>query len=169
LQTLIRRLTLDFRDVFGEGFAFDNIRGEFDFINGVMNTTDLKIRAPSAKIFLKGSINLLNETQNIQARVQPALGESVAVGTMIANPIAGAAIWAAQKILKDPFGQIFTVEYQITGSWSDPKVNKLGQTIEPAAGAAATPGANSLVTPAAPAAAEKTDNKSSSASPQATP
>lgn len=131
LQTLIRRVTLDFRDVFGEGFAFDSIRGEFDFINGVMNTTDLKIRAPSAKIFLKGSINLLNETQNIQARVQPALGESVAVGAMLANPIAGAAVWAAQKILRDPFGQIFTFEYQITGPWSDPKIDKLGHTVEP--------------------------------------
>ena len=132
LQTLIRRVTLDFRDVFGEGFAFDSIRGEFDFINGIMDTTDLKINAPSAKIFLKGSVNLLDETQNIHARVQPALGESVAVGTMIASPIAGAAVWAAQKILKDPFGKIFTFEYQITGPWSEPKINKLGNTAEPA-------------------------------------
>jgi len=139
LQTLIRRVTLDFRDVFGEGFAFDSIRGEFDFINGVMNTTDLKVNAPSAKIFLKGSINLLNETQNIQARVQPALGESVAVGAMIANPIAGAAVWAAQKIFKDPFGQIFTFEYQITGPWSDPKIDKLAQTVEPATAPSAPP------------------------------
>lgn len=153
LQTLIRRVTLDFRDVFGEGFAFDSIRGEFDFINGVMDTTDLKINAPSAKIFLKGSINLLNETQNIQARVQPALGESVAVGAMIANPIAGAAVWAAQKILKDPFGQVFTFEYQITGPWSDPKVNKLGSTVAPA------------VESAAPFPTTKPAEKSSSAAP----
>ncbi len=133
LQTLIRRVTLDFRDIFGEGFAFDSIRGEFDFINGIMDTTDLKIRAPSAKISLKGTINLINETQNMQARVQPALGESVAVGTMLANPIAGAAVWAAQKVLQDPFGQIFTFEYQITGPWADPKIEKTSQTPLPAA------------------------------------
>ena len=165
LQTLIRRVTLDFRDVFGEGFAFDSIRGEFDFINGVMNTTDLKINAPSAKIFLKGSINLLNETQNIQARVQPALGESVAVGAMIANPIAGAAVWAAQKILKDPFGQIFTFEYQITGPWSDPKVNKLGNTVEPAVEPLIKP----IVEPAVPSPTTKPAEKSSSAVPRITP
>ena len=127
LQTLIRRVTLDFRDIFGEGFAFDSIRGEFDFINGIMSTSDLKIQAPSARIFLKGKINLINETQNLQARVQPALGESMAVGAMLANPIAGAAVWAAQKILQDPFGQIFTFEYQITGPWAHPKIDKINQ------------------------------------------
>jgi uncharacterized protein (TIGR02099 family) len=165
LQTLIRRVTLDFRDVFGEGFAFDSIRGEFDFINGVMDTTDLKINAPSAKIFLKGSINLLNETQDIQARVQPALGESVAVGAMIANPIAGAAVWAAQKILKDPFGQIFTFEYQITGPWSDPKVNKLGHTVEPAVEPLMKP----IVEPTVQPPAAKPAEKSYSAPPRTTP
>jgi uncharacterized protein YhdP len=46
---------------------------------------------------------------------------------MIANPAIGAAAWLAQKILKDPFGQMFAFEYAITGSWSDPKVEKLQQ------------------------------------------
>ncbi|MDO9449074.1 MAG: DUF3971 domain-containing protein [Rugosibacter sp.] len=136
LQTLIRRVTLDFRDIFGEGFAFDSIRGEFDFINGIMSTSDLKIQAPSARIFLKGKINLINETQNLQARVQPALGESMAVGAMLANPIAGAAVWAAQKILQDPFGQIFTFEYQITGPWANPKIDKINQMPMPSLEAA---------------------------------
>ena len=37
------------------------------------------------------------------------------------------AAWLAQKILKDPLGQMFAFEYGITGSWSDPKVEKLQQ------------------------------------------
>jgi uncharacterized protein YhdP len=41
----------------------------------------------------------------------------------------GAAAWVAQKILKDPFGQMFAFEYAITGSWSDPKVEKLQQPV----------------------------------------
>jgi uncharacterized protein YhdP len=46
---------------------------------------------------------------------------------MIANPAVGAAAWVAQKLLKDPFGQMFAFEYAITGSWADPKVEKLSQ------------------------------------------
>ena len=128
LQSLPRRITLDFRDVFSEGFAFDKISGQFAVTRGVMETRDLHIQGPSAKIFMSGTVNLGAETQNLKVRVQPAVGESIAVGAMIANPIAGAVVWAAQKILKDPLDQAFAFEYLVTGNWADPKVEKLGQT-----------------------------------------
>ena len=126
LQSLPRRITLDFRDVFSEGFAFDSIGGQFTVNHGVMETRELQIRGPSAKVLMSGSVNLAAETQNLKVRVQPAVGESIAVGTMIANPIAGAVVWAAQKIFKDPLDQAFAFEYAVTGSWADPKVDKLG-------------------------------------------
>lgn len=127
LQSLPRRITLDFRDIFSEGFAFDSITGSAKVAHGVMSTQDLQIEGPSAKIFMQGEIDIPAETQNLRVRVQPALGETLAVGAMIANPAVGAAAWLAQKILKDPFGQMFAFEYAITGAWSDPKVEKLQQ------------------------------------------
>ena len=128
LQSLPRRITLDFRDVFSEGFAFDSIGGQFAVTRGVMDTRELQIRGPSAKVLMSGSVNLGAETQDLKVRVQPAVGESIAVGTMIANPVAGAVVWAAQKLFKDPLDQAFAFEYGVTGSWADPKVEKLGQT-----------------------------------------
>jgi uncharacterized protein (TIGR02099 family) len=128
LQSLPRRITLDFRDIFSDGFAFDNIGGQFAVARGVMETKDLQIQGPSAKVLMSGTVNLGAETQNLKVRVQPAVGESIAVGTMIANPIAGAVVWAAQKIFKDPLDQAFAFEYAVTGSWADPKVDKLGQS-----------------------------------------
>jgi uncharacterized protein YhdP len=127
LQSLPRRITLDFRDVFSEGFAFDNIGGRFAVSRGVMETKDLEIKGPSAKVLMSGAVNLGAETQNLKVRVQPAVGESIAVGAMIANPVAGAVVWAAQKLFKDPLDQAFAFEYAVTGSWADPKVEKLGQ------------------------------------------
>ena len=128
LQSLPRRITLDFRDVFSEGFAFDSIGGQFAVARGVMETKNLQIQGPSAKVLMSGTVNLAAETQNLRVRVQPAVGESLAVGAMFANPIAGAVVWAAQKIFKDPLDQAFAFEYAVTGSWADPKVEKLGQT-----------------------------------------
>ena len=128
LQSLPRRITLDFRDVFSEGFAFDSIGGQFAVARGVMETRDLQIQGPSAKVLMSGTVNLGAETQNLKVRVQPAVGESIAVGAMIANPVAGAVVWAAQKIFKDPLDQAFAFEYAVTGNWADPKVEKLGQT-----------------------------------------
>jgi uncharacterized protein (TIGR02099 family) len=138
LQSLPRRITLDFRDVFSEGFAFDRILGNFEVREGVMRTNDLEIRGPSAKVLMKGSIDLAAETQNLTVRVQPAVGESIAVGAMLAaSPVTGAIAWVAQKVLKDPLDQVFAFEYAVTGHWQDPKVDKLGQarTAPDAAGA----------------------------------
>lgn len=126
LQSLPRRITLDFRDIFSEGFAFDAISGQFAVKHGVMETSDLQIRGPAAKILMNGAVDLGAETQQLKVRVQPALGESVAVGAMLAHPVAGAIAYAAQKILKDPLDQAFAYEYRISGGWADPKVEKLG-------------------------------------------
>lgn len=128
LQSLPRRITLDFRDVFSEGFAFDSIGGQLAIERGVMETRDLQIQGPSAKVLMSGTINLGAETQDLKVRVQPAVGDSIALGAMLANPVAGAVVWAAQKILKDPLDQAFAFEYAVTGSWADPKVEKIGQT-----------------------------------------
>jgi uncharacterized protein YhdP len=125
LQSLPRRITLDFRDIFSEGFAFDSITGEAGIGKGVMTTDELRIQGPAAKVLLSGQVDLIAETQNLKVRVQPAIGESLAVGAMLAHPVAGAVAWAAQKVLKDPLDQIFAYEYAVTGSWSDPQVAKL--------------------------------------------
>jgi uncharacterized protein (TIGR02099 family) len=137
LQSLPRRITLDFRDVFSQGFAFDSISGQLNIRNGLMDTQDLQIRGPAAKVSMKGSVNLPQETQNLKVRVQPAIGESLAVGAMIASPAAGAIAWLAQKALRDPLDQAFAFEYAVTGSWADPKVEKLSRpaSFAPAAGA----------------------------------
>jgi uncharacterized protein YhdP len=125
LQSLPRRLTLDFRDVFSDGFAFDSIAGTAKMTHGVAATQDLKIFGPSAKILMTGQANLVAETQDLRVRVQPAVGESLAVGAMLANPAAGAIAWLAQKILRDPLDQAFSFEYSVTGPWADPKVEKI--------------------------------------------
>ena len=96
-------------------------------LRGIMDTRDLQIQGPSAKVLMSGAVDLAAETQNLKVRVQPAVGNTVALGAMIANPVAGAVVWAAQKILQDPLDQAFAFEYAVTGSWADPKVEKIGQ------------------------------------------
>ncbi|HLA35110.1 MAG TPA: YhdP family protein, partial [Rhodocyclaceae bacterium] len=126
LQSLPRRITLDFRDIFSEGLAFDTISGQFDIAHGMMHTKNLQIQGPSARITMDGAIDLGEETQQLKVRVQPTIGESFAVGTaMLASPIAGAVAWVAQKMLKDPLDQAFSFEYAVSGGWNDPKVEKL--------------------------------------------
>lgn len=126
LQSLPRRITLDFRDIFSEGFAFDNIEGSAVVNKGILDTRDLEIKGPAALVAMQGTVDLAKETQNLRVRVQPALGESVTTGLVLANPAVGAAYWVANKLFGRPLDQMFAFEYAVSGAWADPKVEKVG-------------------------------------------
>ena len=143
LQALPRRITLDFRDVFSEGFAFDDVTGEFRIDKGLMHTDNLTLEGPAAKVTLTGNIDLAKETQQLDVRVKPALSSTFSAGAAVlflANPIVGAAVGAgtllAQKLMNDPLDQIFSYDYRVTGAWSDPQVTRVERklvTTSPAA------------------------------------
>jgi uncharacterized protein (TIGR02099 family) len=127
LQSLPRRLTLDFRDIFSEGFAFDSISGSARINRGVAHTDDFRLEGPAAKVQMQGETDLAGETQNLKVRVTPHLGEGVSVaGAFLGGPVVGVAALVAQKLLRDPIGQIAAYEYSITGTWAHPSVVKIG-------------------------------------------
>jgi uncharacterized protein YhdP len=76
---------------------------------------------------MRGEADVARETQDLTVRVVPVVGDSVAAaaGVMLLNPIIGAGALLAQRILRDPLGQMFAFEYRITGGWEDPKVERL--------------------------------------------
>ncbi len=125
LQSLPRRISLDFRDIFSEGFAFDSIGGHMSVKQGIMTTSDFQIQGPAAQVLMNGSIDLERETQDLKVRVQPALGETVATGVLLVNPAVGAAAWVMNKLFGNPLDKAFAFDYAVTGSWADPKVEKL--------------------------------------------
>lgn len=125
LQGLPRRISLDFKDVFSQGFAFDSITGRVSVLSGVMRTDRLLIDGPSARVAMSGEVDLKKETQQLKVNVQPELGGTAALGVGIINPIAGVATLFAQKLLQNPLNRMFGFDYRITGTWDDPKVEKL--------------------------------------------
>lgn len=135
LQSLPRRITLDFRDIFSEGLAFDEIVGAIKVSNGVAGTDNLRIVGPAARISMSGEVDLAKETQALRVRVNPQLSDTVSVaGALIGGPVAGVAAFIAQKLLKDPLDQIAAYEYDVTGTWSDPVVSKV-ERLQPVPGA----------------------------------
>jgi len=126
LQSLPRRITLDFRDIFSDGLAFDEIVGAIKVAKGVASTDNLRIVGPAARISMGGQVDLVRETQVLRVRVNPQLSDTFSVaGALIGGPIAGIAAFVAQKLLKDPLDQIAGYEYDVTGTWADPVVAKI--------------------------------------------
>jgi uncharacterized protein YhdP len=118
-------VTLDFPRVFGEGFGFDSIASKAKIANGVLTTEDFDMRGPSAEVKMSGTVDLVRETQDLHTRVIPTLGDSVSAAAILVNPIWGLPLIIIQRLLKNPLGQIFAVEYQVTGSWTKPQVKRL--------------------------------------------
>lgn len=126
LQSLPRRLALDFRDVFSEGFAFDFVRGDVNINQGVAYTNNLQMRGVNAAVLMEGSADIAKETQNIKVVVVPEINAGTAslIATAI-NPAIGLGSFLAQMFLRRPLMQAATQEFHIDGAWSDPKVTKL--------------------------------------------
>jgi uncharacterized protein (TIGR02099 family) len=133
LQSLPRRLTLDFRDVFSDGFSFDEINATASISKGIMSTSEFRMVGPSAGIGLAGSVDLDKETQSLKVRVVPIIGDSVAAvaGLALLNPLVGLGTFIAQRLLRDPIGRLLAHEYAITGSWDDPKVERISMLRAP--------------------------------------
>jgi uncharacterized protein YhdP len=131
LQALPRRISLDFRDVFSQGFAFDTIVGEVRIDDGVMHTENLRLAGPAAAVDIAGDVDVARETQSLDVRVHPSLSTGVSAGAaalFLANPLIGAAVGAgtllAQKMLNNPFDQLFSFRYVVSGSFDDPVVTR---------------------------------------------
>jgi uncharacterized protein (TIGR02099 family) len=126
LQALPRRVSLDFRDVFSEGFAFDEIAGVAAIERGVATTNGFRMRGPAARVTMSGEVDLARETQKLRVRIAPEVSDTVSIAsTILGGPLVGAAAFLAQKALRDPLGQIITFDYDVTGTWSDPSVKRV--------------------------------------------
>ena len=126
LQALPRRLTLDFRDVFSEGFAFDFVRGDVGISQGVASTNNLQMKGVNAAVLMEGSADIAKETQDLTVVVVPEINAGTAslIATVI-NPAIGLASFLAQYFLRRPLIQAATQEFHIDGSWADPRITKV--------------------------------------------
>jgi uncharacterized protein (TIGR02099 family) len=131
IQTLPRRLFLDFTDLFSKGFTFDSIDGVFTLEHGNAYTTNLTVEGPSARIEVSGRTGLAMQDYDQVVTVRPQISSSLPVAGALFGPAGvgvGAALYLGQKIFKGMPGQIDDMlrrQYTVTGNWDDPVVEQV--------------------------------------------
>jgi uncharacterized protein (TIGR02099 family) len=126
IAQLPRRLTLDFRDLFGKGFAFDKLTGHVRIAAAKASSDDLVMAGPAAEIRIHGTADLRAQAFDQTIEVLPRTGNLLtAVGAIAGGPVGAAIGAAANAVLRKPLGQLGAKAYRVTGPWKEPKVEVL--------------------------------------------
>ncbi|MCS3603508.1 uncharacterized protein (TIGR02099 family) [Buttiauxella sp. BIGb0471] len=126
VDALMRKLRFDFSDTFGDGFYFDSIRSTAWIKDGQLHSDDTLVDGLEADIGLKGSVDLVRRRLDVEAVVAPEISATVGVATaFVVNPIIGAAVFAASKVLGPLWSKISVLRYHITGPVDQPQINEV--------------------------------------------
>ncbi len=126
LQTLPRRLALDFSDLSHKGYSFDVFSGDFNLNKGFLTTRNSTLNGPVATARLTGQINLIKKRLKLFVKISPQITASLpVVATIAGGPVAGIATWVASKIINPGLNQVSAYTYKVEGPWQRPIVQQL--------------------------------------------
>ncbi|WP_133511290.1 YhdP family protein [Candidatus Thiosymbion oneisti] len=131
LDALRRRLSLDFNDLFGPGYAFEKISGRFHIEQGSATTRELLIEGPSADVSIAGSTDLVERELDQIVTVTPHIGTGAAIaGAVAGGPLVGAAVFLVDQVSDGAVDRLGRHQYHLSGPWAEPEIRRGGQSSE---------------------------------------
>ncbi len=128
MESVLRRLRLDFRDVFEQGFYFDHIGASGELQNGVLQNDDLALSGAAGNLRGSGLVDLAAERLDYRLEFTPNLtGNLPVLAAFAVTPVTGLYVLALSKVL-GPVVDVFTrIRYRIEGPLDQPQVTELGR------------------------------------------
>ncbi|MBQ4812135.1 TIGR02099 family protein [Pseudoalteromonas luteoviolacea] len=125
LDSLVRKLKLDFRDVFAKGFFYNQMEGSLQLESGIAYTRDTKMDGVPADLSISGYANLKTQEINYDLAIAPQVTSSlpVIVGWMV-NPVTGLAALAIDKVIHSA-RVISEINFKVTGTMKEPIVTEV--------------------------------------------
>ncbi|CAH0991064.1 hypothetical protein SIN8267_01165 [Sinobacterium norvegicum] len=121
---LVRRLQLDFSDLYSKGLSYDQVTGDVAFEQGVMQiATPLQVKGPSSDFKLTGLFDLNEELVDGELVVTLPITTNLPWVIALAGGLPTAAgVFVASKVFETQFNKISSAVYSIKGSWADPQL-----------------------------------------------
>ena len=126
---LPRRLSLDFRDVTDEGLAFDTVQGDFEIRAGNAYTQNLLLKGATVDIGVVGRTGLAarDYEQTVVVSGNPS-GPITVAGALAGGPVGAAGALLFSQLFKGQLQGLARIYYRVTGSWSNPTVERISAT-----------------------------------------
>jgi len=126
LDTIWRRLRLDFNDVFQKGLFYNSIKGSYHFKDGVMTTNDLEMDAVAGKMRGQGTMDFHKENMQFYISFYPDVTSSLPVIAAFAiTPVTGVAVLALSKLLEPVLEVVTELKFELNGSLDAPVLTEL--------------------------------------------
>ncbi|GAA6153986.1 YhdP family protein [Pseudoteredinibacter isoporae] len=124
-DTWVRRLRLDFADLYKEGMVFDSVHGHIDFQQQELLIQEpIIVKGPSSRLQFAGKIDWEDESLDTRLVATLPVGNNVALATgLLVSWPAAAGVYLASKLFSNQVDKVASVSYSMTGSWADPQVN----------------------------------------------
>lgn len=123
MEQWVKRLSLDFSDVYRQGLAFDEIKGRIKIRDGLAFTEDLTVNAVAANFYLAGYANLTEKTLDQRVAVVPKSSDAVPIAGTILGGIASIITEAVTGDYRE--GYFFGSQYKLSGNWGNIEVTPL--------------------------------------------
>ena len=125
LQTLPRRLALDFRDITKSGLEFTSVNGNFSIFGGKAITNAMIMSGPVAEVLIHGSTDFYNRTYDQTIDVLPRVSGALPIlGVLASGPAAGVTALLADGILRGigvDLNEIGRRRLKLVGTWDNPQ------------------------------------------------
>lgn len=124
MNSLARRLRLDFTDLTDKGLAYDKVEGVLQGTDGQFTTAvPLTIKGPST-IVVDGQVNMRQQMIDTRIRVTLPVASNLPLAALIIGaPAVGGAWFVADKLLGGKISSLTSVEYRAVGPLDDPTVS----------------------------------------------
>jgi len=125
-DTIVRRMKLNFSDLYKEGLSFDKLSGSLNISDSMARfyDTPITVKAPSSQFSLSGEVDLAAST--IDAKLiatLPVASNLPWVAVLTGGLPVAAGVYIASKVFEDELDRLSSAVYIIEGSLADPDVN----------------------------------------------
>jgi len=127
LQSIVRKLTLDFRDIFSDGMFYKDIKGDYHIKEGILYTDNTRLNGSAGNLYIKGNTSFVNNTLDYKMSYKPNLTSSLPVLAWIAtlNPVIFLAGVAIDQVITSKV--VSEVNFELTGSVNDPNFKEVNR------------------------------------------
>ena len=127
LQSLVRKLSFDFRDIFSDGMFYSKFSGDFIIKNGVAYTDNLFMKGSAGDLSIKGNTDVVHDTLDYRMLYKPNLTSSLPVLAWLAttNPVSVLAAMALDEVLDASV--VSEIDFEVTGAIDDPSIKQVSQ------------------------------------------